>query len=42
MAFDESGAGEAKEKVGYLWLGTHKKYNEIDAKTIGYDKTHKK
>jgi len=25
-----------------VWIGTHKKYNEIDAKTIGYVKAHKK
>ena len=25
-----------------VWLGTHKKYNEIDAKTIGYGKANKK
>jgi len=25
-----------------VWIGTHKKYNQIDAKTIGYDKTNKK
>jgi mRNA interferase HigB len=25
-----------------VWVGTHKQYNEIDAKTIGYDKANKK
>lgn len=28
--------------VFIVWFGTHKQYDKIDARTVSYDKTHKK